>query len=429
MPAVTMPQYQHRFAIAACARWESRYLAEWLTYHRAIGFEHVYLYCNDDEPETMYQAVLPFIQGSEPFVTFRFYPRQGEHRKTMLDFIARDLPRAEWVSFLDIDEFMRLPAGQLLAEFMAGFEPIADCVLFNWLWFGPNGHKTPPAAGVLSACTRREAVLHPFTKYVARSAVLQDAGIFRKVTDNGFVHWLSPYSTQPIRSVNVLGEDMSGYSEGFPEAAARFARDPARHDRIIEQAVIQHYPFRSEQAFMERAARGLGGDHAGQDIWSELAQSADFQGYLDDLNAVEDRRLANFWRQMSRPAWDTDVTAKIDGKLLSQGRPAQLAAGPYAAPAWQVDLGAVATIREILIYRSFEGTALQPWRFSLLASIDGETWAEIGRRDGTGNAEEPAAARHCWVGPGMAWARFIRLAAWEPGDAPAPDKIEIYGQS
>jgi hypothetical protein len=63
--------WKYRYAIAACARWEAPYAAEWLAYHRAIGFEHVYLYCNDVDPAELYEAVLPFTQGAEPFVTIQ----------------------------------------------------------------------------------------------------------------------------------------------------------------------------------------------------------------------------------------------------------------------------------------------------------------------------------------------------------------------
>lgn len=44
-----------RVALAAIARWETQYAPEWLTYHRAIGFDHVYLTCNDDDPSALWE--------------------------------------------------------------------------------------------------------------------------------------------------------------------------------------------------------------------------------------------------------------------------------------------------------------------------------------------------------------------------------------
>ena len=37
-------------SIVACARWEDPYVAEWVTYHLDLGFDHIYLHCNDDDP-------------------------------------------------------------------------------------------------------------------------------------------------------------------------------------------------------------------------------------------------------------------------------------------------------------------------------------------------------------------------------------------
>ncbi len=157
--------------IAACARWEAPYAAEWLAYHRAIGFEHVYLYCNDDDPAELYEAVLPFTQGPDPFVTFRYFPEQGMQRKMLMDFCAHNGSDFEWVSFLDLDEFLRLPPGQTLPDYMRGFEDKTDCLMFNWVYCGPNGHKTPPKS-VLKDLTRRQASVHPFTKMLFRSWIL-----------------------------------------------------------------------------------------------------------------------------------------------------------------------------------------------------------------------------------------------------------------
>lgn len=68
-----------KFTIVACARWENNYIAEWLNYYRAIGFDHVFLYCNDDDPTALFEKVLPFTLGLNPFVTFRFYPIRGNN--------------------------------------------------------------------------------------------------------------------------------------------------------------------------------------------------------------------------------------------------------------------------------------------------------------------------------------------------------------
>ena len=449
--------FKYRFVIAACARWETPYSVEWLNYHRALGFEHVYLYCNDDDPRALYEAVLPFTQGQAPFVTFRFYSDQGQHRNMMLHFLAHDQHAAEWISFLDLDEFIRLPPGQTIAQFMAPFEPMADCVLFNWVFFGPNGHMTPPAGGVLSSYTRREALVHPFTKYIARSNVFDDPQLFFKCTDNSFVHRLDEYLARPIRSVNVLGEDMSGYYGDFPAGAAAFARHPPRQEKLFATAMVHHYAFRSEQAFKDRVARGLKGDFVGEHIWGDLAAEPErYRKFLASVNAVEDRRLADFWQALLAGAAGTNVLAQQRGQLLSRGKPTSqssyLADPEFLAkaatrgsatggmidgvrkfhtdfennPWWQVDLGGFATIREIHIYNTNDHTAARFRNFSLSVSIDGASWVEVTRKEDDEVVGGVEGAPFIWAGPGTAWARFVRVTLLGR-DYLHLDQLEVFG--
>ena len=419
--------FKYRFVIAACARWETRYAAEWLIYHRAIGFEHVYLYCNDDDPRALYEAVLPFTMGPEPFVTFRFYARQGEQREMLRHFIEHDRHQSEWISFLDLDEFVRLPQGERIADFIAPFEATADCVMFNWVFFGPNGHKTPPAGNVLSSYTRREAQLHPHTKHVARSWIFDDPKLFLNVPDSSFVHRLSEYLETNIRAVNVLGEDMTHYYSDFPSRAAEIVRHAPRHEAIFAKAMIHHYAFRSERAFTDRVARGLKGDFAGQTLWGDLVANGGVRGFSNGVNAVEDRRLADFWEGLVEGAQQTHVLPDPRGTLLSRG-PLMKNAPPGAEfPGWQVDLGGLATIREIHLRAAAGMTEEGLGDFSLAVSIDGQAWAELFQSADDGPDLAQSGQNFIWNGPGTAWARFVRVAAPRQNNSPV-DRIEVFGR-
>lgn len=285
---------KHKFAIAACARWESEFIVEWVNYYQMVGYDHIYLYCNDDTPHALYEKVLPFLIGDHPYVTFHFYPFLGQHRDMMLHFVDNYLDEVEWISFFDIDEFLRLPREQSIDGFMQEFEDRADSVLFNWVFFGPNGHKTHPGTPVLSTYTRRDPGIHPFTKYLTRSSVLSEGSFRRNCKNNSFVHNLQEYTDFRFCARNVIGDDMWDYYKGFPEASINFNNENDRNNRILEKAVIHHYAFRSEKAFHDRVARGLNGDFAAEKMWGDLAQSADFQGFLHHINHTEDWRLAEF---------------------------------------------------------------------------------------------------------------------------------------
>jgi hypothetical protein len=104
----------------ACARWETPYIVEWLLYHRAIGFDHVYLFCNDDDPTELYSQVLPLIQSADPFVTFRHFPFQGQQFQMYMTGLRQWKDKTEWLMFLDIDEFLCIRGSNDIKFFVQG---------------------------------------------------------------------------------------------------------------------------------------------------------------------------------------------------------------------------------------------------------------------------------------------------------------------
>lgn len=159
------------------------------------------------------------------------------------------LDESEYVSFLDIDEYLRLPRGCSIGEFVKIFQSDIDCILFNWIIFGPNGHKDKPAPSVLRGYTKRREDVHLLTKYIRKSSRLDK--------NKGFHHW--PGNYKDLKIVNVLGEDMQEYLDMPFDQRTVFVNEPERKARLLETAIIHHYAFRTEKAFEQRAARGLGG--------------------------------------------------------------------------------------------------------------------------------------------------------------------------
>lgn len=406
-----------RFSIVACARWESRFITEWLNYYRALGFEHVFLYCNDDDPRELYDKVLPFTQGESPFVTFRFYPIQGEQLRMYSHFLEHDREKSEWISFFDIDEYLRLPSGMSIGDFVAHFDKTADCILFNWIFFGPDGHKEDPGSSILSDYTRRQKSLHPFTKYVARSKIFTGPKLSDVKEGHGFWHCPIDQIDQTIRTVNVLGEDMSHYYEGFPGKSAAFVNDFSRRDRILETAVMHHYAFRSEKAFGERVKRGLGGAFDGQTTWGKLADGDQFEGFLAGLHEVEDLSLVGFWQDRLKKAYSTNIFGAHSGLAIPISRrkramqssvsqwslypqPEADAAGAVNgvvdgqgkfhtdiedSPWWRVDLGQPFGISEVRLFNRMDQPAVAERSASLAIEIglDVNSLVEVFRREDT----------------------------------------------
>ncbi len=457
MSAAPAPCPPYRFSIVACARWETAYIVEWLNYYRLIGYEHVFLYCNDDDPALLFERVLPFTVGPAPFVTFYHHARQGQQYEMYCHFLEHSRHLTAWVSFFDIDEFLRLPEGETIGQFVSRFDPAIEGIFFNWVFFGPNGHKTPPAGNVLEVYTRRQAWLHVLTKYLVRAHVFDAFDAADRGRWESFWHEIVTKLRRPIRAVNPLGEDVSGYFGLDERAQQDMIETPWRKAALFETALIHHYAFRSEAAFTERAARGLGGNFAGQMIWTEFAARPQFAQNLANMNAVEDLRLAGFWprirqgalarfsgppprkpplsrykacRQSSRftdpaePSRRYDAGEAVNGAINGIRK---FHTGREPDPWWEVDLGGIATITEIHIYNTSDHTAGRFRQFSLSVAIDGESWAEIYRKTDDEPVGNFMTEPFIWRGPGTAWARFVRVTLLG-GDYLHLDQVEIFGR-
>jgi hypothetical protein len=459
MQASQPPARPHRFALCACARWETGFIVEWLNYYRELGFSHVYFYCNDDDPGPLYERVLPFTQGPAPFVTFRHHPHQGQQYEMYVHFARHGLEEAEWVAFFDIDEYLRLPPGLDIEGFMRRFVPEVECVLFNWVFFGPNGHKTPPDGPVLEHFTRRDARIHPYTKYVAKARAVAEIDFADRSRAHGFWHEFGGKLDRLVMAANVLGEPMIDYYQGFPARPEAFVNEPERHQNLLATAVLHHYAFRSEQAYAERSARGLKGDFNGQAAWKELAEGPGFAGVLAQMNKIEDLSLAGFWAavraraaergtglpahvatptrtdNISRgkkatqsshcvhsfaPSLDEDAAGGVNG-VLDGAR--KFHTDREENPWWQVDLGGIATITEIHVINTTDNLRGRFRDFALSVSIDGGTWvALLEKRDGA-VVEAPVV----WAGPGTAWARYVRVTLLGH-DFLHLNQVEVFGR-
>lgn len=130
-----------KVALCAIVRSEENYLQEWIEYHLALGFEHLFIYDNND-PEN--DAVRLLCQGKSwerriSIINYRGY--QGVQLLAYNDCYMRNGKEFDWFAFLDADEFLTLgpeTQAKTIGEYLA---EAADCdeILVNWLYYGDNG--------------------------------------------------------------------------------------------------------------------------------------------------------------------------------------------------------------------------------------------------------------------------------------------------
>jgi hypothetical protein len=444
----------HQSTLVACARWETDCIVEWITYHRRLGFSHLHLYCNDDSPDPLYAAILPFIESPDPFVTFHFYEAQGQQKHIYLHYLQHHKHETEWFMFLDIDEFLRLPKHQTLPACLADLGANADGIYLNWSSFGHNFHATRPLGSVLLNYTRRAAtILNGSCKILTRAAAIDLANLTLGPRSDFWHYWDSLTNFRALNFINALGDPVHDYNENHENWAAYLTR-PDICARLHATAIINHYAYKAGSDFHRRAARGTKGDFANQAAQPRFAATGEGAAMLATMNAVEDLYLHDLWANVLAGGRSTGILAPPGLKNVSRGKPATQSsvyqdgqnldrANASAAtngsidgtrkfhtalepnPWWQVDLGTPQTIQQIRVYNTTDPTAPRCRNLALTASIDGQSFATLAEKTDNQPVGNLHTTPYTWTG--HAWCRYLRVTLLGEGYLHL-DQVEVFGK-
>jgi hypothetical protein len=398
---------KHRFSIVACARWEETQIQEWVEYHKSIGFDHIYLYSNDEDPVPLFRTIAPYAYGPDPFITFRHWPFVGEQTEIYLHFLDTFKQETEWFSFLDIDEFFVLKGIHNISVFMRDYEASVDCLYFNWLNYGNCGKVRRDDRPTLTSYLRRARKLDAHTKMICRSAAIDPTAIRHRLGRAAFWHFLDNFGLPGLRCRDVLHGPTDGYSADFPASADPFIQRAGFDDAVIARAYIAHFQFKSEEDFLRRWQRG---GFPNGEYWRSLYETGGYKSVLTRNNAVYDADLAAYWYRytasalrfglqtahgsppyenvaLNKPCLQSSVfepsTEEPAGSRVSGGGNNGIRNGTYGfhtlfepQPWWLVDLLGPHRIAEIHIYNRSGDPALAARAngIDVLASLDGNNW-------------------------------------------------------
>jgi capsular polysaccharide biosynthesis protein len=370
----------------ACARGATTSITEWLLYHQAIGFDHVYLYCNDDDPIELYGQVLPFCRGEAPFVTFHHFPFQDQKFYMLVHALRHHKDESRWVAFLDIDEFLVLPRVDDIQAYLWQCPTQWDSIHFNRSMFGNDLPAGRPAGSVLLNHTRREDRLHHSTRTLTRTAKIDVSRLTQ--TAPFWRTWDSRFGPG-INAVNVLGDPMQAVN-GLDDGTSYIAQDQ-RQARIRNTGLVNHYAIKSTR---------------------ELDPQA--EPALTSMNAVEDTYLADHWRhrlracedtlivpspafpnialgksadQSSHSQWSRGATRQQDAAGVVNGTitgTAQCHTNMETRPWWMVDFGAPHLVHEVRLFNRVEQPELRTrlGAFCIEIAEAAGPWVQIYEHDG-----------------------------------------------
>lgn len=149
----------YELSILAMFRDESRYLKEWVEYHRLVGVEHFFLY-NDHSVDNWQEVLKDYIdEGLVEVIdwlsdgdTYGYTRQPAIYR----DGIQRAMGKTKWLAIIDIDEFVVPMKEQTITECINKYYPDADAIYINWRNFGTGGITVPEGQSILyhlTACS------------------------------------------------------------------------------------------------------------------------------------------------------------------------------------------------------------------------------------------------------------------------------------
>lgn len=269
MSADTEPVPQptlERAAICAIAKNEGRYLPEWIAYHRLIGFDQILVYSHESEDDSE-QILAGFSDHGVSYVPWSVPPRTKPQWLAYADGLERLRGSADWIAFIDIDEFIVLPQHRTIGGFLADFAD-RDALAVNWKMFGSSGHQEA-APGLVIDRFRRCAPLayspHKQVKTLGRPDAIERPLVHTCEFRDG-----AQYTT-------VLGEVL-------PSGTGR--------SHLISHDVIRinHYFTKSWEEWQQKRARGRGAKWEGH----PKKQRTDDEFHAQDRNERREFEITRY---------------------------------------------------------------------------------------------------------------------------------------
>lgn len=262
-------------ALCAIMRNEGRYILEWIAYHRGIGFSPVVIYDNLSDDGTA-QLCEPLARaGAIEYVPWPDPPPGGEHGPQVYAYEhAAARLQADWLCFLDADEFLVLDAASTIQDFLLSAGRAAMPIALNWRIFGSDGAQSASAGLVTDRFVRCGSSDRPVNSHIKTIGPMSALAGGARVHIHGW----------PLGS----GQHYVDATGAPVEVEDSTWLRPARW----QGAWVNHYIVKSREEFERKSARGRATVAPGRaDKFNRTLESY-FTPY--DANEEEDRTVQRF---------------------------------------------------------------------------------------------------------------------------------------
>lgn len=232
---------KYKVSICGIFRNESKYLKEWIEFHRLVGVEHFYLYNNFSDDN--YKDVLSeYIKTG--IVTLIEWPVKQGQMAAYKDCVEKFKDESSWIGFIDIDEFVCPILEDSIYSVLKKFKNKRPVVVFYWKMFCSSGRLKRNTENL---------VTEDFTVCWNKNT---DGGKFFFNTNydfnfdyrkNNSMHiWYGKYKKRVLPPVNIFDKPML---YGIYNQYGDYKKD-------VLPIQINHYFTKSYEEYLEKVSRG-----------------------------------------------------------------------------------------------------------------------------------------------------------------------------
>lgn len=228
------------YNLIACAvsKNESRYITDWIEWHRRLGVEKFIIYDEGRDHDTLKVLQRYCWEGLVEYMPATTHPVQYQ---SYTNCIQRYNMKADWILFLDIDEFIN-PFGlenydlrNLLSKFI---HPNIGGLAFPWHCFGTSNTDQYEDRAVWKRITKRIHYEDPNCGHSKHIKSIMRPQCVNNVDDP---HW---FKTKPgFFTVDMAGRQIT-ISEHFNNYLP------------MDKVVINHYITKTSEEWKNKVARG-----------------------------------------------------------------------------------------------------------------------------------------------------------------------------
>jgi hypothetical protein len=273
--------------VVGSARNEGPYLLEWIAYHRAIGFDHVFVYTNDNSDGSdqlldvlAMNGIVTWIRsepGPNTLPQFRAYAHALSVLPETLDY--------RWTLISDLDEYLAYDTQRFshLRDYLAWQEMgQADAIALPWLIYLAGQNDLWRDAPCTERFMMRQSNVNHHVKTIFRTNLF-----WSSTAHNPYASLGLPISYKADNGLTHIAKP--------PEHNQALAHNPqATH------AWIAHYIFKSASDAIMKAMRGKGDRIESERQTGIESAMKHFVGLARSRNLVADERTAKCGASLSK---------------------------------------------------------------------------------------------------------------------------------